>query len=70
MQTWVNQETATANLGDQRLDQRFRLILEGMGQKPSLKFPAIFQGSSDVTRAYEFLDNPQVDEAKVRKYRV
>ena len=65
MQTWVEQELATADLGDERLNKRFRIVLEGMAQKPSLKFPALFNGRSDVKRGYEFLDNPKVDEAKV-----
>ena len=44
MQTWVDDELATADLGDQRLNQRFRLVLDRLSQKPSLKFPAACRG--------------------------
>jgi hypothetical protein len=65
MQTWVEEELATADLGDKRLNERFRIILDGMSQKPSLKFPAIFNGCTEVNCGYDFLDNKKVDEAKV-----
>jgi hypothetical protein len=65
MQTWVVDELARADLGDERLNHRFRILLDGMSQKPSLKFPAIFNGRADVNSSYEFLNNDKVDEAEL-----
>src|SRR6516162_10121624 len=65
MQTWVDDELATADLGDQRLNQRFRLVLDRLGQKPSLKFPAACRGQAEIQAAYRFLDNDRVTADKV-----
>jgi Transposase Tn5 dimerisation domain/Transposase DNA-binding len=60
MQEWILDETATADLCDKRLDRRFRIILNSMSQKPSLKFPAGCNGRAEVEAAYRFLDNKKV----------
>jgi hypothetical protein len=65
MQAWVQEELATADLGDQRLTRRFRLVLDRMAQKPSLKFPAACRGRAEVEAAYRFLDHGVVDEHRV-----
>jgi len=65
MQTWVDDELATADLGDQRLNQRFRLVLDRLSQKPSLKFPAACRGQAEIQAAYRFLDNDRVTADKV-----
>jgi hypothetical protein len=65
MQTWVQEELATADRGDQRLTKRFRLVLDRMAQKPSLKFPAACRGRAEVEAAYRFLDHDAVDERRV-----
>lgn len=65
MQTWVPEELATADLGDKRLDERFRVVLDRMSQKPSLKFPAACKGRAEIEAAYRFLDNERVDANKV-----
>jgi transposase Tn5 family protein/transposase-like protein len=65
MQPWVSEELATADFGDQRLDERFRLVVDRMSQQPSLKFPAACRGRAEVEAAYRFLDNDRVDAPKV-----
>lgn len=65
MQPWVSEELATADFGDQRLDERFRLVVDRLSQQPSLKFPAACRGRAEVEAAYRFLDNDRVDDAKV-----
>lgn len=65
MQPWVSEELATADFGDQRLDERFRLLVDRMSQQPPLKFPAACRGRAAVEAAYRFLDNDRVDDAKV-----
>jgi hypothetical protein len=61
MQPWIEEELHTADLGDARLNERFKLLLERMSGKPSLKFPALCQGRAEVQAAYRFLDNERVD---------
>ena len=51
MQTWVEQELATAAFGDKRLDERFRVVVDRMSQKPSLKFPAACKGRAEIEAA-------------------
>jgi hypothetical protein len=65
MQTWVHEETAAADLGDERLNERFRVVLDRMSQKPSLKFPAACNGRAEIAAAYRFLNNARVDADKV-----
>jgi hypothetical protein len=59
MQPWVEQELHTAHLGDERLDVRFRLVLDRLSLKPSLKFNAACRGQADVAGAYRFVNNPR-----------
>jgi hypothetical protein len=65
MQEWTLAETAGADLGDQRLNRRLRTVLDSMGQKPSLKFPAGCNGRAEMEAAYRFLDNDKVESDKV-----
>jgi hypothetical protein len=65
MQPWVEEELRTADLGDARLNERYRLLLDRMSGKPSLKFPALCKGRAEVEAAYRFLDNERVDEQGV-----
>jgi hypothetical protein len=60
MQEWILHETAAADIGDERLDVRFRIILDTMSQKPSLKFPAGCNGRAEMVAAYRFVDNDKV----------
>jgi hypothetical protein len=65
MQEWIDVETATANFGDQRLDKRYRTVLDTMSQKCSLKFPAACNGRAEIQGGYRFLDNDKVDAPEV-----
>jgi hypothetical protein len=65
MQEWILVETATANFGDKRLDRRYRIVLDAMSQKPSLKFPAACKARAEVAGAYRLLDNEKVEDRKV-----
>ena len=65
MQEWILDELATADIGDERLDRRFRIILDSMSQKPSLKFPAGCNGRAETEAAYRFLDNDKVGKDQV-----
>jgi Transposase Tn5 dimerisation domain/Transposase DNA-binding len=65
MQEWILEETATADLGDERLNRRFRIVLDTMSQKPSLKFPAGCNGRAEMEAAYRLLDNDKVGKDEV-----
>ena len=60
MQEWIHNETRTAHFGDERLDKRYRIILNTMSDTPSLKFPAACTGRAETAAAYRFVDNDKV----------
>ena len=65
MQEWILAETATADIGDKRLNQRYQIVLNSMFEKPSLKFTAGCNGRAEIEAAYRFLDNKKVGDKEV-----
>jgi Transposase Tn5 dimerisation domain/Transposase DNA-binding len=65
MQEWILTETATADIGDKRLNRRYQIVLNSMTQKPSLKFPAGCNGRAEMDAAYRFLDNKKVGDKQI-----
>ena len=65
MQEWILVETATANFDDKRLDRRYRIVLDALSQKPSLKFPAACNARAEVAGAYRLLVNEKVEDRKL-----
>jgi hypothetical protein len=65
MSDWVTEELQTARLGDKRLETRYRLLLQLLGDKPSLSIPAACKGWAETLAAYRFFDNPKVCEEKL-----
>jgi hypothetical protein len=65
MQDWIANETRTAAFGDERLDGRFRVLLDRLSDKPSLSIPAACRGEAETAAAYRFLDNTRVAAATV-----
>ncbi len=61
MPAWVELETRGADFGDARLDARYRLLLEQLGEKPSLSIPAACGGHAETAAAYRFFDNDKTD---------
>jgi hypothetical protein len=61
MQTWVEEEMETADIGDERLNSRYRIILDQLSKKPSVSIPAACGGWSDTQAAYRFFDNARVN---------
>jgi hypothetical protein len=57
---WAQEEMATVDLGDERLDARAALVLSALGQRPNLSIPAACGGRAEMTAAYRFFDNDQV----------
>src|SRR5580700_10339908 len=60
MQSWVTEELDSADLGDKRLNARYRLILDRLSLKPSLKFTAACNGRNEVEAAYKFVNHPRI----------
>jgi len=60
MSSWVEEEMATLDLGDRRLNQRQRLLLERMLSQPGASLPAVSRGWTETAAAYRFFDNPKV----------
>jgi hypothetical protein len=60
MPAWVPQELTTADLGDERLDQRFAILLDRLSARPTASIPAACRGRAETEAAYRFFDNPRV----------
>jgi Transposase Tn5 dimerisation domain/Transposase DNA-binding len=60
LQPWVIDELDSADLGDARLDARFRLLLDRKSAQPTLSIPAFCHGHAETQAAYRFFDNPKV----------
>ena len=57
MQAWIANESRTADFGDERLDRRYRVVLDCLSDKPSLSIPAACGGLAETTAAYRFFAN-------------
>lgn len=62
---WAMEETSTADLGDERLDDRLAVLLSALGNRPNLSIPAACGGRSEMEAAYRFFDNDKVTFEKV-----
>lgn len=65
MQAWIEMETRGVELGDERLNRRYELLLERLSDKPTLSIPAACRGLAETTAAYRFFDNDRTDASKV-----
>jgi hypothetical protein len=66
MDTWINDEFATLDLNDTRLDKRARRILDRFASKPSLSIPAACDGNeAEREAAYRFFANDKVDDFEI-----
>jgi hypothetical protein len=63
--SWVQDEMATAQLEDKRLNERLKRILSDLGDRPAASIPAACGGHTEMTAAYRFFNNPKVTYAKV-----
>lgn len=57
---WVLEETKDVHLGDQRLNDRMRLILDQLSAAPAVSIPAACGGYAEMAAAYRFFDNDKV----------
>lgn len=57
---WAEEEAASMDLGDERLDERATILLSALGNHPQLSIPAACGGHAETQAAYRFFDNPKV----------
>src|SRR5512142_2555920 len=70
MATWIDQELATLDLGDDLLNQRQKRVLERLAARPSVRLPAACQGWTETQGAYRFFNHPRVTaEAVLQPHR-
>ena len=70
MKAWIEQEMATAEMGDSRLVKRMKLMLERMTDSPMVSVKSAFKGWAEVMAAYRFFDNPRASlEAVIGPHR-
>lgn len=62
---WVEEEFASIDLGDRRLNERATTLLGALGNRPNLSIPAACSGHSEMQAAYRFFDNDKVTFEKV-----
>ena len=56
----IGTETDGCDLGDQRLNARYKLLLERLGDPPQLRIPAACRGAAEVDAAYRVFDHPAI----------
>jgi hypothetical protein len=61
----IVQELEGINLGDQRLNQRAKVMLDTLAADPAASINSAFDGWSDTLAAYRFFDNPNVDTEEI-----
>lgn len=62
---WASAETRSADLGDERLNRRFELVLRRLSEQPEKSIPAAFRGWSETQAAYRFFGNEKVTPERV-----
>ena len=65
MDAWIAEELKTADLGDERLNRRFEIVLERLAGRPSVSIPAACNGLAETQAAYRFFANERVAAKKI-----
>ncbi len=63
--SWVINEMATADLKDQRLNNRLREVLSQLAERPTVSIPAACGGHAEMTAAYRLFDNEKATFARI-----
>jgi len=67
MPSWIEDELRTVDLPDTRLSDRFRVLLQRLGDKPTLSIPAACTGWAETQAAYRFFANDKIDDQRLLK---
>lgn len=65
--SWVVEEMDTADLEDQRLNERLKTVLSALGERPTASIPAACGGHSEMVAAYRFFGNDKVTYERILK---
>ena len=57
---WFSKEIGEAELGDKRLNVRFKKLLEGLSKKSEASIPSALDSWSESCAAYRFFSNKKV----------
>lgn len=64
--SWVKDELNGINIGDARLNERAKVMLNALGSKPTESIPnALYNGWPELKAAYRFFDNEKVTAEKI-----
>lgn len=56
---WAVEEMRSADLKDERLNERLIAVLSALGERPTASIPAACGGHNEMLAAYRFFDNPK-----------
>ncbi|HMB03123.1 MAG TPA: IS4 family transposase, partial [Isosphaeraceae bacterium] len=69
MTTWIDEELATLDLGDDLLNRRQKKVLQRFADRPHASIPGACQGWAETQGAYRFFSHPRVTtEAVLRPH--
>ena len=57
MGTWIEEELATLDMGDKRLNKRMAIIVDRLAAKPTATLPGAFRSWAELQAAYRFFSN-------------
>ncbi len=67
MQGWIGKELKTSDIGDARLDARYKIIMNDLSRKPSFSIPTACDDWKDTFAAYRFFANERTDAKSILK---
>lgn len=67
MQDWIVRELETSEIGDTRLDARYRIVMNDLSQKPSFSIPTACNSWNETHAAYRFFANGRTDAKSILK---
>jgi hypothetical protein len=63
--TWAEEEISGVKLGDERLNERFAILLSDLGRRPTLSTPAACRGRAETKAAHRFFNNDKATFERV-----
>lgn len=65
MQAWIAEELHGVDLGDERLNDRYSVVLDRLSAQPNVSIPAACEGWSETQAAYRFFNNEKTSPEKL-----
>ncbi|HZD58993.1 MAG TPA: IS4 family transposase [Anaerolineae bacterium] len=67
MRSWIEEEMGHVNLGDKRLNERLKVILEDISQSPCSSIPEACGSKATTKAAYRFFDSGRIDAEDIQE---